>query len=169
MKNLLIAGTLLLMACGRNTSQTSERRVSSSDSVIQQELSVKPAAGYFARNDIKQNDSIACWVFETAAERDSVLGIAKTMNNVIDTPDFNKEVMAVVTLTPSSLTQELTLRSATQTDDEANLHFAIKIDTPKRTHNSAAVWVGFVPKSEGMKKINFYRGDERIETIDLDK
>lgn len=174
MKNLLITGPLLLViACGPNSSQTTEKRVSSADSakatsVEQKVLNVKPAAGYFSRNDIRQNDTIACWIFETAAERDSVLGIAKTMNNVIDTADFNKEVMAVVTLAPSSLTQELRLSSATQTEDAANLHFAIKIDTPKRTSTSAAVWVGILPKSD-VKKVNFYRGDEKIKTIDIDK
>lgn len=168
MKNLLTVGALLLViACGPNTSQTSEKREPSYDSA--KALTVKPASGYFSRNDIQQNDTIACWVFETTAERDSVLGIAKTMNNVIDTADFNKEIMAAITLMPSSLTQELTLSSATQTDDAANLHFSIKIDTPKRTFTSAAVWVGILPKSGDLKKVHFYRGDERIKTIDIDK
>lgn len=175
MKNLLAAGTLIMIAaCGPNTSQTTEKRVSSYDSaramrLQQKELAVKPAAGYFARNDIKQNDSIACWLFESAIARDSVLGIAKTMNNTIDTADFTREMMAVITLMPSSLTQHLELVSAAQTEEAAHLHFSIRIDTPKRTHNTAAVWAGMLPKTEGLKEVRFYRGDELIKSIDIDR
>lgn len=181
MKNLVIIAscTVLFAACGPNTSQTSEQRVSAADSVQTDSLDVdqikqvsfRVLSEYYVKNTQKQSDTVACWVFNNAIQRDSILGAAKAMKqNKIDSIDFGKEMMIAVTLTPSELSQQLLLSSATQTSDEVNLYFAIKTDTtPKKKSTSAAVWVGALPKDQNIKRVKFYNGDNLLETVKVDE
>lgn len=179
-KGMILAGwmMMILAACGPNSSQTTERRVGSNDSTdvdslnVQElkQVSFRVLSNYFVKNRGKQSDTAACFIFNSAAERDSILGIAKTMKNRIDTIDFESEIMAAVTLTPTELTQSLELRSATMSEDAVNLHFAIQQDTtPKKSFTTATVWVGAIPRDMNVKKVKFYSHDKLMESINVGK
>ncbi len=161
---LLIA---LLTACGPNSSKMGESNQSGdSAATAPTALTVRPIQGYFVKNTVKQNDSVTCWLISTPVQQDSILGVAKTMTNTVDTIDFSREIVAAVVLRPSELTQHIELSSSEITEDEVRLHFAIKADTPKRTFTAAALWMGAFPKTPAIKTVKFYNGDKLMRTLD---
>lgn len=160
---------IVLMACGPNSSQMGDKSKDPGDSATNAPtaLTVRPIEGYFVKNTIKQNDSVTCWLISSAVEQDSILGMAKTMTNTIDTIDFSREIIAAVVIRPSELTQSIRLASSEITDDEVRLHFAIKADTPKRTFTAAALWMAAFPKTPAVKAVKFYNGDKLMRTLDV--
>lgn len=167
MKYFTIVLCISLAACGPNTSQTTEKKQAQADSADNDltPIEVKPIHGYFVKNTVKQTDSITCWVINSPAQRDSILGVAKTMTNRIDTLNFATETITAVVLQPSEMTQELQLASSMQSGDEVHLHFAVRIDTPKRTFTAGSLWMGALPKTPAIKNIRFYSGDRLLRTI----
>ncbi len=173
MKRLPIAGLLLfLAACGPNTSRSDEHS-SSEDStnaapanvVMQKDVVIRPLSGYFVNNTVKFTDSVQCWVINNPEEMKKVFGMAKTMTNTIDTIDFSQNLLAAVVLQPSDLTQHIELTRSYVSDDNMDLHFAIRVDTPKTTYTKAMAWLGAIPKPGDVKHIRFYTGDRLLHSF----
>lgn len=177
MKRLPIAGLLLfLAACGPNTSRSDENtsakdttQADSADVVMQKRVVVKPLSGYFVNNAVKMTDSIQCWVINNPAEMKQIFGMAKTMNNTIDTIDFSQNLLAAVVLRPSDLTQTIELSRSFEQDGNIDLHFAIRVDTPKTTYTKSMAWLGAIPKSGSAQNIRFFKGDKLLYSIDAAK
>lgn len=167
MKYLPILLCILIAACGPNTSRTTINKDEQLDSAEKNltPIAVKPIQGYFVKNTVAQTDSVTCWVISDEKQQDSILGVAKTMTNKIDTLDFANNIITAVMLRPSELAQDVQLTSSVISDDEVHLHFAIKADTPKRTYTAAALWMGAVPKTPGIKTIRFYNNEQLMRTI----
>lgn len=178
MKRLPIAGLLLfLAACQPNTSPQFEKykgnedtvKADSADVVMQKRVVVKPMSGYFVNSTVKMTDSIQCWVINNPAEMKKIFGMAKTMNNTIDTIDFSQNLLAAVVLRPSDLTQTIELSRSYEQDGNIDLHFAIRVDTPKTTYTKSMAWLGAIPKSASAQNIRFFKGDQLLHSIDAGK
>lgn len=169
MKYLPIVCCIALAACGPNTSRTGEGLHEKADSATDQPtlVQVRPIQGYFVKNTVKQNDSITCWVINSHQQQDSILGVAKTMTNKIDTANFTNEVIAAVVLRPAELTQDIQLASSMIKDNEILLHFTVRVDTPKRSFTAAALWMAAIPKNPDIKTIKFYSGDRLLRSVPL--
>ncbi|MGE7777994.1 hypothetical protein ACQKLP_24975 [Chitinophaga sp. NPDC101104] len=174
MKSLSMAGLLLfLAACGPGTSRSDEHSSSkdtlSTDStsiVMQKDVVIRPLSGYFVNNTVKFTDSVQCWVINNAEEMKKVFGVAKTMNNTIDTIDFSQNLLAAVVLRPSELTQSIELRRVLRSENELTLDFIIQVDAPKTTYTKAMAWLGAIPKSEA-KEIRFMVGDRMLHSYNV--
>ncbi|MBO9152734.1 hypothetical protein ACFOTA_10985 [Chitinophaga sp. GCM10012297] len=179
MRNLLYAaGLLALLAagCGPNTSQstiTQEEKQAQGDTInelvaFQKDIVIRPLSGYFVKNTIKQNDSIVCWVINNPKEMQQVFGMAKTVNNVIDTVDFNSQLLTALTLRISSLVQKIELISSKQEGSTVELHFKIYDEEPTvKSFSMAAAWLGAIPKTPEVKTVKFYNGDKLIQSVDV--
>lgn len=167
MKYLPIVLCILIAACGPNTSRTTVDKEKQLESIDESPtpVAVKPIQGYFVKNTVAQTDSITCWVISNEQQQDSILAVAKTMTNKIDTLDFANNIITAVMLRPSELAQDVRLTSSVISDNEIHLHFAVKADTPKRTFTAAALWMGAVPKSPGIKAVRFYNNDQLMRTV----
>lgn len=173
MKLFPIAGLLLfLAACGPNTSQSGEHSSSNDTAnaapanvVMQKDVVIRPLSGYFVNNTVKFSDSVQCWVINNPEEMKKVFGMAKTMTNTIDTIDFSQNLLAAVVLQPSDLTQHIELTRSFVSEDNMDLHFTIRVDTPKTTYTKAMAWLGALPKSGDVKNIRFYSGDRLLHSF----
>lgn len=65
--------------------------------------------GYFLRNDYKVERSGQVVAFENRAAFDAILGVAKTMNNAIDQPDFDKNIVAGIFAGPGERETTITV------------------------------------------------------------
>lgn len=167
MKYLSIVLCILIAACGPNTSRTTINKDEQLDSAEESPtpIAVKPIQGYFVKNTVAQTDSITCWVISNEKQQDSILAVAKTMTNKIDTLDFANNIITAVMLRPSELSQDVRLTSSVISENEVHLHFAVKRDTPKRTFTAAALWMGALPKTPGIKAVRFYNNEQLMRTI----
>jgi hypothetical protein len=171
MKNIFVVGCLLLIACGSGNKQTNTTDTLKTDST-----SIPPATnipihfrqinGYFVKNTLNQKDSIACWVIQSQPIFDNIFGAAKTMNNTVDTINFDREVLLAVTL-PASF-EKKTLGLTNYKLDGPVLHVQLSVNGGKKeSYSSTAAWLGAVQDISGLQEIKFYNGDLLIATIPL--
>ncbi len=137
----------------------------SANVVMQKDVVIRPLSGYFVNNTVKMTDSVQCWVINNPDEMKKIFGVAKTMNNTIDTVNFSENLLAAVVLRPSDLTQTIELTRSYVSDENMDLHFAIRVDTPKTTYTKAMAWLGAIPKSGDVRHIRFYTGDRLLHSI----
>ncbi|MGX5818306.1 hypothetical protein ACWKWU_08935 [Chitinophaga lutea] len=166
MKHLhLLAIVCILAACQPNTSQTTVSKEEHLDSNNIKPISVQPITGYFVKNTVKQSDSVTCWVINTPAQRDSILGIARTMDKPVDSIDFAQSIGVAITLQPGNEAHKITLTEAVQENDVVDLHFAILRDTTKLGYKLTPVWLGTVPRTYGVKTIRFFDAKGLLRTV----
>lgn len=173
MKNIFVVGCLFLIACGSGNKQnnpTDSLKTDSSNipSITNAPIHFRQINGYFVKNTLNQQDSIACWVIQSQSIFDNIFGAAKTMNNTVDTINFDREVLLAATL-PASF-EKRTLGLTNYKLDQSVLHVQLSVNGGKKeSYSSTAAWLGTVDAIPGLKEIKFYNGDLLIATIPLQK
>ncbi|NLR59991.1 hypothetical protein HGH93_17910 [Chitinophaga polysaccharea] len=168
-KITLLAGSLLaIISCaGNNKNAGNDTDTTLSVQPINSsQLEVKPLSGYFLKNTIKVTDSLTFWIIDNQASFDSLFGVAKTMNNSIDQPDFGTQVVVAATMPATYYDTQIQLESATSDDmtNNAEMHF---VATSSPDKNSAAIvplWLGAIPKT-GKSTFKLFTGDNLTKTI----
>ncbi len=129
-------------------------------------LEVQPINGYFVKNTIKVTDSLTFLVIDNQQSFDSLFGMAKTMNNTIDKPDFGTHLVIAVTMPPTFYGTQIQLQSATNNsnNNNAELHFVATGQQEKGSSSIVPLWLGAIPKS-GKSSISLYTGDHLTKTI----
>lgn len=173
MKNIFVVGCLLLMACGTGNKQTNTADSLKTDSAkipatTNVPIHFRQINGYFVKNTLNQKDSITCWVIQSQSIFDNIFGAAKTMNNTVDTINFDREVLLAATL-PASF-EKRTLGLTNYKLDHSVLHVQLSVNGGKKeSYSSTAAWLGTVDAIPGLEEIKFYNGDLLIATIPLQK
>jgi hypothetical protein len=130
------------------------------------QLEVKPISGYFLKNTITVNDSLTFWLIDNQASFDSLFGMAKTMTNTIDKPDFGTQVVVAATMPPTFFGTQIQLESATSdnANNNAALHFVATANPNRSSASTVPLWLGAVPKT-GKSTFQLYTGDHLTKTI----
>ncbi|SKD08107.1 hypothetical protein SAMN05660461_4058 [Chitinophaga ginsengisegetis] len=130
------------------------------------QLEVKPISGYFLKNTITVNDSLTFWLIDNQASFDSLFGMAKTMNNTIDKPDFGTQIVVAATMPPTFYGTQIQLESATSdnANNNATLHFVATSNPSRGSASTVPLWLGAVPKT-GKSTFQLYTGDHLTKTI----
>ncbi len=174
MKKVILAGaTVFFAACGsgpsRHPSADSATTAKSADSLVFNGKEI--TSGYFVKNTLHQKDSVACWVFTSKQECDSVFGFGKVME-VQDTVDFSKEIMVAVT-TPVSYERKaihlLSFRHLPENSgshpSELALNVSITNGAQKETYTSTGAWVFKISRSPDLQKISFYKDGAFLASV----
>ncbi|PSL49141.1 hypothetical protein CLV51_101471 [Chitinophaga niastensis] len=129
-------------------------------------LDVKPLSGYFVKNTIKVTDSLTFWIIDNAASFDSLFGMAKTMSNTIETPDFGTHLVVAATMPATYYGTQIQLEGATvdNTNNGATMHFVATSNRQKSSASMMPLWIGTIPKT-GKSTIKLYTGDNLTKTI----
>jgi hypothetical protein len=169
---ILAAFTLAIVSCENTGRKTGTDSTGSSDTALSvqaspnSQLEVKPLSGYFLKNTITVTDSITYWLIDNPASFDSLFGMAKTMNNTIDKPDFGTQIVIAATMPPTYYGTQIQLESATadNTTNDATLHFVATANPEKSTASTVPLWLGAVPKT-GKTTFKLFTGDHLTKTI----
>lgn len=170
---LLAIGTLAAISCNNgNKTVSDDSTAAGSDTALNvapntnSQLDVKPLSGYFLKNTITVNDSLTFWLIDNQTSFDSLFGMAKTMNNTIDKPDFGTQIVVAATMPPTFYGTQIQLESALSDDANNNaiLHFVATSNPDKSTASTVPLWLGAVPKT-GKSTFQLYTGDQLTKTI----
>jgi len=170
---LLAVCTLAAASCVNNGKKTDKDSTDNdSDTALSvqasasSQLEVKPISGYFVKNTITVNDSLTFWIIDNQASFDSLFGIAKTMNNTIDKPDFGTQIVIAATMPPTYYGTQIQLESATSDNltNDAALHFVANGNPDKSSAATVPLWLGAVPKT-GKSTFKLFTGDNLTKTI----
>ncbi|MBO9731916.1 MAG: hypothetical protein J7623_24960 [Chitinophaga sp.] len=163
--------TLAVVSCVNNGKKTSTDSTDNDTTLdvqasAESPLDVKPLSGYFVKNTIKVKDSLTFWVIDNQASFDSLFGVAKTMNNTIDQPDFGTQVVVAATMPPTYYGTQIQLAAATSdnTNNNASLHFVAVSNPDKGSSSIMPLWLGAVPKT-GKSTFKLFTGDNLTSTI----
>ncbi|NML36019.1 hypothetical protein HHL17_02310 [Chitinophaga sp. G-6-1-13] len=163
---------LLLASCGSATRNNAADSVAVNDTALNvhadngSSLDVRPLNGYFVKNTIQVNDSLTFWLIDNPATFDSLFGVAKTMNNKIDRPDFGTQVVVAATMPSTFYGTQIQLASATADDltNNAEMHFVAAGQAEKNSYSITPLWMGSIPKT-GRTNIKVYTGDQLTATL----
>lgn len=166
------AALLLLAACGGATRNNTADSANVNDTAMNihadagSNLEVQPLSGYFVKNSIQVNDSLTFWLIDNPTTFDSLFGVAKTMNNKIDRPDFGTQLVVAATMPATYYGTQIQLSSATTDDltNNAEMHFIATAQPEKSSSSIMPLWVGSIPKT-GQSSIKVYTGDALSTTL----
>lgn len=169
---VLAVCTLATVSCANNGKKSDNDSSDDGDTALavqaspSSQLEVKPISGYFLKNTITVNDSLTYWIIDNQASFDSLFGMAKTMNNTIDKPDFGTQLVIAATMPPTYYGTQIQLESATSDNltNNAILHFVATANPDKSSAATVPLWLGAVPKT-GKSTFKLFTGDNLTKTI----
>lgn len=167
---LLATSTLLALSCNSGGNKSAANGNNDTSLAVKANpvtnLEVQPINGYFVKNNIKITDSLTFLVINNRQSFDSLFGVAKTMSNTIDNPDFGTQLVIAVTMPATFYGTQIQLQSATNNSNNNNaaLHFVAKGQPEKNSFSITPLWLGAVPKS-GKSSISLYTGDHLTKTV----
>ena len=171
-KMILFAAGILALSCNEGKKTGGDATNNDNDTTLtvqpssDSQLEVKPISGYFLKNTITVNDSLTFWIIDNQASFDSLIGVAKTMSNTIDKPDFGTQLVIAATMPPTYYGTQIQLASATSNTENNNaaLHFVAAGNPEKGSSSIVPLWLGAVPKT-GKSTFQLYTGDNLTKTI----
>ena len=148
----ILCSTVLLAACSGNRYTSASR------------IGLVPLNNYFVKNTVALPDEYNYKVSVNQADFDQTFGVAATMNNTITKPDFSGQVVVAVIGKPSSQQQEIGFESAALGNGDLNLYYKVKKGS-EQSYTSTALALAAVPRSNSVKKANFYQDSVLVKTI----
>ena len=124
---VVLLALIALTACGGNHKTTQSDTSMDVTAAANSQLEVNPLSGYFVKNTIQVTDSLTFWIIDNQQSFDSIFGMAKTMTNKIDQPDFGTQLVVVATMPATYYNTRIELADATLDDDtnDATMRFAV--------------------------------------------
>lgn len=123
--------------------------------------------GYFILNDRFLERKVNCMVVSDRREFVKLFGLM----NRPDTPDFSKEILLVLALSPGKKQSEISLEKVLmKTGDFMEVYCGLRLDRFPVTYKAYPIVTGVVPRFPGLKTINFYneKGMKLIASVPID-
>ncbi len=160
---------LICFACSSKASKNQPQADSTATVEIAPQVlpvSTQLLAGYFLKNTYKVNDDVDCILFPDQASFDKVLGIAKTMTNKVDKPNFEKNIVAAIALKPTKKNTEISISKAEKVNEAINIYLEQTIGEDL-TYTMTPLKVFSFPKESGVSTVNFMMGAKVIKSFPL--
>lgn len=116
-------------------------------------VKIRPLEGYFILDEHLLEKGINCLVISDRREFIKYFGLV----NRPDTPQFTKEVMIVLALSPTKKQSKISLERATmKAGDYLEVYCGIQLNLFPLTYTAYPIVAGTVPRLPGITTINFY-------------
>jgi putative cell wall-binding protein len=120
----------------------------------QNNVSYKELRGYFLNNTYSHTDKVEFVVVNSQAEMDALLGVAKTMTNKIDVPDFSTNSVGILICQPTTSNLKLSIKQMNVTNT-LNVEALIEEQSENNSYTSSPILVVEFPKQDASKNLNF--------------
>ncbi len=145
MKKLLILFCSLVVLTSCNSAKKAQE---------QNIVSYKELKGYFLKNTYPHTNKVEFVVVNSQPEMEALLGVAKTMTNTIDTPDFSTNSVGILICQPSTSSLKLSIKQINVTNT-LNVEALIEEQSKKNSYISSPILVVEFPKQDASKNLNF--------------
>jgi hypothetical protein len=119
---------------------------------------------YFVKNTVPLPDEYNYKVATSQAAFDETFGMAATMNNSIQKPDFSGQTVVAVIGKASTLQQEIRLDGASVAGKDLHVYYSIKKGS-EQSFSATALALVAIPKAIDVKKVNFYQDSVLVKTV----
>jgi len=118
------------------------------------EPALKQLEGYFVNNTVRLTDGFSVLHPTNQQEFDQLLGIAQTMNNTIEKPDFDKNIIVALTHSATDQMEAITLKGSKIENGIFTIIVAAP-ETPKKSFTVTPLALFSATKVNGLKQIVF--------------
>ncbi len=167
---LLILTSFAVVSCGSgkktNESQHSSNAVQSVAPQASASSGVKTLSGYFLKNNYSLADDTNLLILKNKEAFDNALGIGKTMNNTIDSPDFENSLVMAVALKSTNIHTDLKVTKTELAGTILNVYATIT-KGEKQSFSSTPVVVFSVPENPEINQVQLFVNGEKIKSESL--
>jgi hypothetical protein len=128
----------------------------------QRVLIVRPLINYFMENSVHLKNGVSCFVITKKEDFRKMFGVAKTMDNKIVEPDFDKENVIVIAMPATNHDMIMTYTDAMKAGDFIEVYCKIERKKAPLTYEMEHVCAGIIPKYKEVKNIRFYDEKRRL-------
>lgn len=126
---------------------------------------VTPLNGYFLKNTYKFTGEADGLLFADQATFDNVLGVAKTMDNKIDAPDFGQQIVGAVALKPVQVKTDMKISKAELAGGTAVDVYVETVKGEAISYSMTPTLVFQFPKTAGVNSVNFFVNGEKVTSV----
>ncbi len=159
----------MMVACSSKASKTETQPDSTATVEVAPQVlpvTVQTLNGYFLKNTYKLAEDTACILFADQSSFDKAFGMAKTMTNKVDKPDFDKNVVAAVALKATNTKTEIAISKAEKVDEMIHVYVEVTKGEPLTYTMQPLVLFSF-PKEAGVSSVNFMMDGKVIKSFPL--
>ncbi len=160
----------MMVACSSKTSKKTDPQPDSTATVEVAPqvfpVTVQTLNGYFLKNTYKLAEDTSCVLFADQASFDTAFGVAKTMNNKVDKPEFDKDVVAAVAMKATKTKTEIAISKAEKVGEMINVYVEVTTGDAL-TYTMQPLVVFSFPKEAGINSVNFMMGGEVVKSFPL--
>lgn len=129
--------------------------------------SVHTLSGYFLKNNYQFTNETDFLLLPDPPTFDSYLGVAKTMDNTIDKPDFAEQIVAAITMKPTNKRTDITISKIEKANNHTtNIYFEVKTGETL-TYTLIPLLVFEFPKVAGIDTFNFITNGQTVQSLSL--
>ncbi len=122
--------------------------------------------GYFIKNTVEGTDELQCYVFTDQPTFSQICGMATTMSDKPDIPDFNKSIVVAVTGKSTNHPTSINLVKTSRENGTLIVSVAVDASEDELSYTLRPLTVASFDKA-GVKKVVFRKGGQDIYSVDL--
>jgi hypothetical protein len=126
------------------------------------DIILKHLDGYFLAGRNELDRGLNFFVITKAKQFDKMFGVAKTMNNTIEYPDFKKEMVLMIALPQTNKETSIEYINAIRAGNFIEVYFKVKRSYPL-TYTIQPLALAIVPEYPGVNTVKFYNGKKLVK------
>ncbi len=171
---LLFILPIALVTCKERVSSVSntvQKQTSDVDATAQpiKTVQIKLLNGYFFKNTHNVDANPTFFIFKGEEVFNDYLGMARTMNNQIDKPDFDNNTVLAIVCEPAQVKTEISVIKAEKADENnINIYYEVKTGE-SLSYSMQPLLVFSFAKEENLKTVNFISDGKTVKTFTLNR
>ncbi|MDR3678976.1 MAG: hypothetical protein P4L41_03345 [Flavipsychrobacter sp.] len=125
----------------------------------------KKLDNYFLGDRAGLSGDITCKVITKEKEFDKTFGVAKTMTNKIERPDFATQQVVMIAMQPTNKDTRITILSALKAGNYIEVFFKTSKDRFPLPYTTQPMSLAIIPKFKEVTKVKFYEGKRLVEEV----
>lgn len=151
----LFAAILLMANCGGGNVSKSK-----------QAPGVTTLKGYFVKNTVEDTGNLQCFVFTDQQSMSQVCGMATTMSEKPDIPDFNNSIVIAIVGESTNRQTKINIVETKVENETLMVSVSEDISDEELTYTLRPLTLAAIDKS-GIKKVTFRKGNVEISSANL--
>jgi len=127
----------------------------------------KTLNNYFLADNSILSGNVTCKVIAKEKDFNKMFGIAKTMTNKIDKPDFATQQVLMIALQPTNKKATVTIVSALHAGNFIEVYFTTSKERYPMPYTTQPLAIAVVPKYKEVTKVRFYNDKRLVEEVGI--
>jgi hypothetical protein len=128
---------------------------------------LKNLENYFLSDKSILLGRVTCKVITKEKDFERIFGVAKTMSNIIERPDFATQQVIMIAMQPTNKDAKVKILSALRAGNFIEVFFTTSKDRYPMPYTTQPLSLAIVPKYKEISRIKFYEGKKLIEEVGI--